>query len=102
MPVERSDDAGIRPTLALSHLWRNFAGLTWQPLGMLTMDADLASTRDRRDDSDSTPLGRLACLARSFLFGIPVPAWSGIARSRIRCSLDAPALSTWLAAAATS
>ena len=38
----------LQPTLALNHLWRNAAGLTWQPLGMLNLSGDLASTRDLR------------------------------------------------------
>ena len=38
VPVARSDDSLIRPTLSLTHLWRNSGGLTWQPLGMLSLE----------------------------------------------------------------
>ena len=94
VPIARSDDAGIRPTLALTHLWRNSAGLTWQPLGMLTMGSDLTSTRDLRVYSDSTSLGRLAYQERRFLFGIPV----GVERDRtLTTSLSlTPKISSWL------
>ena len=54
-PVARSDDDAFQPTLALNHLWRNSAGLTWQPLGMLNLSGDLASTRDLRVYPDSSP-----------------------------------------------
>ena len=57
-PVRRRRRSG--PRSSLTHLWRNSAGLTWQPLGMLTLSSDLASTRDLRVYSDSTSLGRLA------------------------------------------
>ena len=94
VPIARSDDASIRPTLALTHLWRNSAGLTWQPLGMLTMGSDLTSTRDLRVYSDSTSLGRLAYAERQFLFGVPV----GVERDRtLTTSLSlTPKISSWL------
>jgi Motility related/secretion protein len=93
-PVERSDDILLRPTLALTHLWRNSAGLTWQPLGMLTLSGDLTSTRDLRVYPDSTSLGRLAYSEREFLLGVPV----GVERDRnliTQLSLT-PVLSSWL------
>src|SRR5262249_49571886 len=31
VPIETPEDALRVPTLALNHLWRNSAGLTWQP-----------------------------------------------------------------------
>ena len=77
-PVERSDDNRSPPTLALNHLWRNSAGLTWQPLGMLNLSSDLISTRDLRIYPDSSPLGRLAFSERRFLLGLPV----GVERDR--------------------
>ncbi len=40
-PTARSDDRFLRPTLGLTHLWRNSGGLTWQPLGMLNVSGDL-------------------------------------------------------------
>jgi hypothetical protein len=94
VPVARADDAGIRPTLALTHLWRNAAGLSWQPLGMLTVSSDLVSTRDLRVYSDSNPLGRLAYAQRRFLLGVPV----GVERDRqLTTSLTlTPKISSWL------
>ena len=58
--VRRPQDALLQPVENLSNLWRNNAGLSWQPFGMLTLSGDLVSTRDLRDYSDSTALGRLA------------------------------------------
>jgi hypothetical protein len=93
-PVARSDDAALRPTLALNHLWRNAAGLTWQPFGMLTLSSDLTSTRDLRIYPDSLPIGRLAYSERRFLAGIPV----GVERDRsLTTALSlTPALASWL------
>ena len=93
-PVERSDDAALRPTLALNHLWRNTAGLSWQPLGMLNLSSDLTSTRDLRVYADSTPLGRLAFNERRFLLGLPV----GVERDRalVTALSLTPNLATWL------
>ncbi len=94
VPIERADDGLFQPTLALTHLWRNAAGLTWQPLGMLTLSGDLASTRDLRVYADSTTLGRLAYAGRRFLFGVPV----GVERDRTLGTAVAltPVLSSWL------
>ena len=93
-PVAQSDDRFLRPTLALSHLWRNAAGLNWQPIGMLNLSSDLASTRDLRVYPDSTPLGRLAYNERRFLFGVPV----GVERDRslVTTLSVTPMLTTWL------
>ena len=94
VPVERSDDSLFRPTMALTHLWRNSAGLTWQPLGMLNLGGDLASTRDLRVYPDSTTLGRLAYSERKFLLGVPV----GVERDRTLVTALAltPGLASWL------
>jgi hypothetical protein len=94
VPVARSDDAALLPTLALTHLWRNSGGLTWQPLGMLTLGSDLTSTRDLRVYPDSTSIGRLAYAEREFFLGIPV----GVERDRnltTRLALT-PVVATWL------
>ena len=93
-PVTRADDRLLRPTLALTHLWRNAAGLTWQPLGMLNLNADLASTRDLRVYPDSSSIGRLAYNERRFLLGIPV----GVERDRNLSTALAltPGLASWL------
>jgi hypothetical protein len=94
VPVTRSDDALIQPTISLTHIWRNSGGLTWQPLGMLSLTGDLTSTRDLRVYPDSTSLGRLAYQERRFLLGLPV----GVERDRtLSTALTlAPRLSSWL------
>jgi hypothetical protein len=100
VPITRPDDALIRPTVALNHLWRNSAGFTWQPLGMLSLSSDLSSTRDLRVYSDSTTLGRLAYAERRFLLGVPV----GVERDRtLSTTLTvAPRITSWLALRAGS
>jgi motility/secretion related protein SprA len=94
VPVSRADDSSIVPTLSLTHLWRNSAGLSWQPLGMLSLDGDLTSTRDLRVYPDSTSLGRLAYAERQFFLGIPV----GVERDRTLTTALAltPRISSWL------
>ncbi|HEX6435047.1 MAG TPA: hypothetical protein VFZ87_12425, partial [Gemmatimonadales bacterium] len=94
VPVSRPEDAAVRPTVSLNHLWRNSGGLTWQPLGMLSLNGDLTSTRDLRVYPDSTSLGRLAYAERRFLLGIPV----GVERDRILTTALSltPRLSSWL------
>jgi hypothetical protein len=94
VPVARSDDDQIAPTLSLTHLWRNSGGLTWQPLGMLSLSGDLTSTRDFRVYPDSTSLGRLAYEERRFLLGLPV----GVERDRTLTTVLslAPRLTSWL------
>lgn len=93
-PIARSDDATLSPTFSLTHVWRNTAGLTWQPLGMLNLSGDLTSTRDLRVYPDSTPLGRLAYAERRFLLGVPV----GVERDRtLTTGLSlTPKLASWL------
>ncbi|MEO7136124.1 MAG: cell surface protein SprA [Gemmatimonadales bacterium] len=94
VPVARSDDAGITPSTSLTHQWRNAAGVTWQPLGMLGLTGDLISTRDLRVYPDSTSLGRLAYQERRFMLGVPV----GVERDRILTTSLAltPRLTSWL------
>ncbi|HEX3235743.1 MAG TPA: hypothetical protein VHR41_16210 [Gemmatimonadales bacterium] len=94
VPIERSDDDLLQPTLNLAHLWRNSAGLTWQPLGMLNLSGDLTSTRDLRVYPDSSPLGRLAYAKRKFFLGVP----AGVERDRTLATTFAltPTLASWL------
>ena len=94
VPIELSSDALRVPTLALNHLWRNSAGLTWQPLGMLSLSGDLTSTRDLRVYPDSTTIGRVANGSRRGLLGIPV----GVERDRnLTTALTlTPSLASWL------
>lgn len=94
VPIERPTDAALAPTVALSHLWRNSGGLTWQPLGMVTLAADLAQTRDLRHYGDTTDLARLATAERKTLLGIPI----GTERDRILTTTFAltPRIASWL------
>ena len=94
VPIARADDQQFRPTLALTHLWQNTAGLTWQPLGMLNLSGDLTSTRDLRVYPDSSTLGRVAYSERRFLLGVPV----GVERDRTLITALAltPRLASWL------
>jgi len=68
VPIARPTDNGVRPALALTHLWRNSGGFTWQPIGLINLASDVTSTRDLRVYPDSTSLGRLAYSEREFLF----------------------------------
>jgi hypothetical protein len=92
--VERPQDANLTPIQNLTHLWRNSASLNWQPLGMLQLGGDLVSTRDLREYSDSTPLGRLANQSRRSFAGLDV----GVERDRqLQTSLNLnPRFSSWL------
>ena len=92
-PVVRPVDATVVPTLALNYVWRNTAGLTWQPLGMLLFNADVASTRDLRQYGDSTAQARLATAERQDLLGIDV----GVERDRTTATslLIAPRIASW-------
>ena len=78
VPVERASDSLLPVLQSLTDLWRNSAGMTWQPLGMLRLSGDLASTRDLRDYPDSTSLGRLVGDSRKQFLGIDV----GVERDR--------------------
>jgi hypothetical protein len=93
-PVSRSEDRLLQPTLTLNHLWRNSAGLTWQPIGMLNLNGDLISTRDLRVYPDSTTIGRVAYNNRRFFLGIPV----GVERDRnVATAMSlTPTLASWL------
>ena len=95
VPIFRPTDSSVRPALALTHLWRNSAGFTWQPIGLINLASDVTSTRDLRVYPDSTSLGRLAYSEREFLLGIPV----GVERDRtVTSSLSStPRVTSWLA-----
>jgi hypothetical protein len=93
VPVRRALDSLLLPVSNLQHLWRNTAGLSWQPLGMLNLAGDLASTRDLRRYPDSTALGRLASESRRSLLGMDV----GVERDRQLSTLMAvtPRITSW-------
>jgi hypothetical protein len=90
VPVARSDDAFLAPTLALTHLWRNAGGLTWQPLGMLSLSGDLTSTRDLRVYPDRP---RSGSLPSGFCSGCRSV---GQDRSLVTAVVLTPTLASWL------
>lgn len=92
--VVRPGDSLLAPSFNLTHTWRNSAGLTFRPLGMLTLDGNLTSTRDLRRYPDSTSLGRLVGESRREFLGMDV----GVERDRqVRTSLALqPVVATWL------
>jgi hypothetical protein len=92
--VARPDDSLRVPTLNLAQAWRNTAGVTFQPLGMLVLDGSLTSTRDLRHYDDSTALGRLVEAERQQFLGMDV----GVERDRqvtTNVGLN-PVVATWL------
>jgi hypothetical protein len=94
VPVERASDSLLPVLKSLSELWRNAAGLTWQPLGMFRISGDLASTRDLRDYPDSTTLGRLVNDSREQFLGMDV----GVERDRTLTTTFGltPKITSWL------
>ncbi len=94
VPVELPSDGNFTPATSLSHLWVNSAGITWQPLGLLTLSGDLSSTRDLRHYADSTSIGRLASLSRQSLLGVDV----GVEKSRAMSTQMSitPRINSWL------
>jgi len=94
VPVVLPSDGSFSPSISLSHLWVNSAGLTWQPLGLLTMSGDLSSTRDLRHYADSTSIGRLTSLSRQSFLGLDV----GVEKSRTMSTQMSitPRINSWL------
>ncbi|HMU61134.1 MAG TPA: cell surface protein SprA [Gemmatimonadales bacterium] len=94
VPVLRPGDAALRPAVSLTNLWRNSAGLTWQPIGLLTFNTDLSSTRDLREYDDTTSIGRLANVSRKEFLGLDV----GVERDRtLITAIDiTPRLTSWM------
>lgn len=93
VPVVTALDTA-RVVNSLTHTWRNSAGVSWDPFGMLNLGADLASTRDLRQYPDSTALGRLARAERRSFLGMDV----GVERDRsLTTTLGlTPRLTRWL------
>ena len=94
VPVTRPGDAALRPAVSLTNLWRNNAGVTWQPVGLLTFSTDLSSTRDLRDYDDTTSIGRLTDASRKEFLGMDV----GVERDRnLATAINiTPRLTSWL------
>ncbi|HEU4698309.1 MAG TPA: hypothetical protein VFS40_03965 [Gemmatimonadales bacterium] len=94
VPVRQPADSLLAAIQSLNYVWRNGAGLTWQPLGMLTLSGDLASTRDLRHYPDSSSVGRLAEASRKTFLGMD----AGVERDRtVTTNLTlAPRVASWL------
>ncbi|HEU5359407.1 MAG TPA: hypothetical protein VFU45_09820, partial [Gemmatimonadales bacterium] len=94
VPVVRADDSLLSASQNLAQIWRNTAGATLQPFTALTLNADVASSRDLRTYPDSTPLGRLVRSQRSEFLGLD----AGVERDRTLTTSLAftPAVSRWL------
>ena len=94
VPILRDADIDIAPARSLNHVWRNSAGVTWQPIGLLLLGSDLTSSRDLRHYADSTTLGRIASRSRRSFLGMDV----GVERDRqFGTNLAAvPQLTSWL------
>ncbi len=94
VPVTRPGDAALKPVVSLTQLWRNAAGLTWQPVGMLTLVGDVGSTRDLRNYDDTTSIGRLTDASRKTFLGLDV----GVERDRtVATAINlTPRLTSWL------
>ncbi len=94
VPVERLADTILKPVTAEQFLWRNNAGYSWQPIGMLRLRTDWLSTRDLRTYPDSTTLGRLVNASRHSMFGTNV----GVERDRSLSNTVnlTPRISSWL------
>ena len=92
-PVERSIDASVVPALALNYVWRNSAGLTWQPLGMLIVQRRRGQHARPAPVRRLDPQARLATAERQDLLGIDV----GVERDRTTATslLIAPRIASW-------
>jgi hypothetical protein len=94
LPIQTLADTILKPVTNEQYLWRNTAGINWEPLGILRITSSLASTRDLREYSDSTSLGRVVNDSHRSLFGADV----GVERDRNlsnNISL-APRLASWI------
>ncbi len=76
-PAESLSDSG-RLVTGLTHVWRNAAGVEYQPFEALRARWDFSSLRDLRNYGDSTPTGIVATGERSKLLGMDV----GLERER--------------------
>lgn len=94
VPIERLADTILIPAENLTHLWRNSAAMSWQPLGMMQVGANWQSTRDLRHYPDSTTLGRLVGQSRQTFLGLD----AGVERDRSVTSTVGftPQLASWL------
>jgi len=94
VPIQVLADTILKPVTSEQFLWRNAAGLNWDPFSMLRMTSSWSSTRDLRVYDDSTTLGRVVNSEHRSLLGTDV----GVERDRnLNNTLSiAPRLSSWL------
>jgi hypothetical protein len=95
VPIRTLADTILKPVTSEQFLWRNQAGMNWDPLGILHFTSSWSSTRDLREYDDSTTLGRVVNAAHQSLFGTDV----GVERDRNVTNTFgfAPRISSWLA-----
>ena len=93
-PVSEASDTALIPVQSLIYNWRNAGGFTWQPLGLLVLGGDVTSTRDLRNYSDSTSLGRVVDASRQTFLGLD----AGVESNRTVSTTISimPRLSSWL------
>ncbi len=72
VPVADSGDVHLVPASSRPKAWRNTLTVDLLPLAGVQLRADVASQRDLRDYGDSTPIARVARLARRSLLGLDV------------------------------
>ncbi|HEY3934229.1 MAG TPA: cell surface protein SprA [Gemmatimonadales bacterium] len=95
VPITTLADTILKPVTSEQFLWRNLAGLNWDPLGVLHFTSSWSSTRDLREYDDSTTLGRVVNASHQALLGTDV----GVERDRDMTNTFgfAPRISSWLA-----
>jgi hypothetical protein len=94
VPIQVLADTILKPVTSEQFLWRNSAGLSWDPFTMLRVTSSWSSTRDLREYADSTTLGRVVNANHQSLLGTDV----GVERDRnVNNTLSiAPRISSWL------
>ena len=99
VPIHILADTILKPVTSEQFLWRNTAGMNWEPFTMLTLTSNWSSTRDLRQYADSTSLARVANAQHELLFGADI----GVERDRTLSNslVFAPHLVSWLGTSAT-
>ncbi|MGH7592359.1 MAG: hypothetical protein ACRELE_00685, partial [Gemmatimonadales bacterium] len=94
VPIQVLADTILKPVTSEQFLWRNSAGINWDPFTILHLTTGWSSTRDLREYADSTTLGRVVNAAHRSLLGTDV----GVERDRnLSNSIGfAPRLASWL------
>ncbi|MGH7523799.1 MAG: hypothetical protein ACREK8_05800 [Gemmatimonadales bacterium] len=95
LPIQVLADTILKPVTTEQFLWRNTAGINWDPFTMLRLTSGWSSTRDLREYDDSTTLGRVVNAEHRSLFGTDV----GVERDRNLTNTVtlAPRVSSWFA-----